>query len=166
MVLRYLAAYGPASVLDAQAWSGLTRLGEVFDDLRPRLVTFRTEQGRELFDRPDAPRPDPDTPAPVRFLPDFDNTLLSYADRTRIITEPDRLRVFTVNGIIRSTILVDGVVHGLWRVTRKRRASTLTIQPFRRLSKKDSAALAREGVALLTFAAPEDTHDIQFNEPD
>jgi len=85
LVLRYLAAFGPATPMDAQTWSGLTRLGEVFEGLRGQLVTFTGEDGRELFDLPDAPRPGADVPAPVRFLPDFDNLLLSHADRRRFM---------------------------------------------------------------------------------
>ena len=80
-------AFGPASVLDLQNWSGLTRLKAVFERLRPELLTVRDEQGRELFDLPDAPRPDPDVPAPVRFLGEYDNALLGHADRRRIIPE-------------------------------------------------------------------------------
>ena len=85
IVLRYLAAFGPASVMDAQAWSGLTRLGAVFEALRQRLVTFRDETGRELFDLPDAPRPDEASPAPPRFLPVYDNVTLGFANRDRIV---------------------------------------------------------------------------------
>ncbi|MFD9571216.1 winged helix DNA-binding domain-containing protein [Streptomyces sp. NPDC059982] len=115
VVLRYLGAFGPASVKDMQTWAGLTRLRESFERLRPRLSAFRDENGVELFDLPDAPRPDPDTPAPPRFLPEFDNLLLSHADRSRVVAPELRGRTWTGNQAHR-TLLVDGFVAGLWRV--------------------------------------------------
>jgi hypothetical protein len=163
VVVRYLAAFGPATVADVQTWSGLTRLREVLERLRPRLRTFRDESGKELFDLPDASRPDPDAPAAPRFLPPFDNLLLSHADRTRVISDPDRKRLSTSNGVMPGTVLVDGFVCGTWKITRDRAAATLCVDAFRRLSKKDTAALGREGARLLSFAEPDaDTHDVQL----
>ncbi len=163
VILRYLAAFGPASVKDIQTWSGLTRLGEVIERLRPRLASFRDEQGRELFDMPDAPRPDPDTPAPPRFLYDYDNLLLSHADRTRFITDKYRKQGFTMDGPMPCIILVDGFTNGTWNITRNRNTATLNIKPFTRLSKKDKAALTEEGASLLDFAAADAaSHNIQF----
>ena len=151
LVLRYLAAFGPASVADAQKWSGLTRLGEVFDRLRGDLVTFRAESGTELFDLPDAPRPGPEVDAPVRFLPDFDNILLSHADTTWIMPAEHRAKLFTVNGIIRAALLVDGYTAGKWQIAREGRTEVLTIEPFRRLSTRHTSAIEREGARLLAF---------------
>ncbi len=148
VVTRYLAAFGPASVMDAQAWCGLTKLSEVFERLRPRLVTFRDEGGRELFDLPDAPRPDPETPAPPRFLYDFENMLLSYADRSRAI-DPEMVRGIERTQESLSTFTIDGFVAGTWGVTARTRAATLTITPLTRLSKADATALAEEGAGLL-----------------
>jgi hypothetical protein len=166
MLMRYLAAFGPASVLDMQAWSGLTQLADTAERLRSRLKSFRDEAGRELFDLPRAPRPDPDRPVPVRFLPEFDNVLLSHADRTRIVSDADRKRLFGGGGMLAATILVDGFVHGTWRIERGRRTATLAIAPFRPLAKHDVAALKEEGGRLLEFAAVDaDRRDVRILPP-
>jgi Winged helix DNA-binding domain len=154
LVLRYLAAYGPATVRDVQAWCGLTRLAEVAERLRPRLRAFRDPGGGELFDLPDAPRPDPDTPAPPRFLPEYDNVLLSHADRTRII--PGRRKVPLPPGLggTSGTVLIDGLWQATWKIVRRHDGVTLRIEPFTRLPAGQAAAVTEEGARLLAFAAP------------
>src|SRR6185369_5179811 len=154
LVLRYLAAFGPATPGDAQVWSGLQGLRDVFAALRPSLVTFRDERKRELFDLPGAPRPiDPedDTPVPVRFLPEFDNLVLSHDDRRRILADEHRPLVVTKNLQVKATFLVDGFVAGIWKTERKKKTAALIIEPFGALAKKTRAALEEEGDALLRF---------------
>jgi hypothetical protein len=153
LVLRYLAAYGPASVMDVQAWSGLTRLRGVLERLRPDLTTFTDEGGRELFDLPDAPRPDPDVPAAPRFLPEYDNVLIGHADRTRIIPAGRRIPLPPGNGGTRGTVLLDGVFAGEWRIVARDGGAVLSIGPFERIAAGDLAALHEEGAELLRFAA-------------
>ena len=163
LLLRYVAAFGPASVLDAQTWSGLTRLGEVFDRLRPRLRTYRDESGRELFDLADKQRPDAETPAPVRLLAEFDNLTLSHADRTRVIADEHRRRIAARNGMVPGMVLVDGFVQGVWKATRRGRSTTLRVEPFGRLSRRDRDAVRAEGGALLTFlGADAETSEVVF----
>jgi hypothetical protein len=160
-VLRYLAAFGPATVRDIQAWSGLTRLSAVIARLRPRLCTFRDERGNVLYDLPEAPRPHPDTPAPPRFLPEYDNVLLSHADRSRIIADNRRVPLPPGNGGTTGTILVDGFFRGTWKIARKGTTATLVIAPFTPLPADDHIALAKEGARLLAFAAADvETHDV------
>jgi hypothetical protein len=161
LVIRYLAGFGPASVRDIQIWSGLTRLAEVVDRLRSELMTFRDERGVELFDLPHAPRPGPDVPAPPRFLPEYDNLLLSHADRTRFITGGERVPLQPGLGARYGTLLADGVFRGTWKITRHEERAVLHIEPFERLPERD--AIAEEGEALLRFAI-EDAggHEIRF----
>jgi Winged helix DNA-binding domain len=158
MVLRYLAAFGPATVGDIRTWSGLTGLRAVVERLRPCLSTFSDERGRELFDVPGAPLPDPDTPAPARFLPHFDNALLSHANRGRIINDEHRKRIIAGGGMGSvGTVLVDGFVRGTWKTERARDNVMLVIEPFETLPKGHRDALAEEGEHLVRFMAkPED----------
>lgn len=151
LVRRHLGAFGPATAADVQTWSGLKGLKAVMERLRPELVTFRDERGRELFDLPDAPRPGADVPAPPRFLPDFDSLILAHADRTRVIDDEHRPLVATKNLRIRATFLVDGRVRGTWTVERRGKQATLLVAPFSRLAKREAAELAEEGEALLRF---------------
>ena len=163
LVERYLAAFGPASVRDVQAWSGLTRLQEVASRLRPRLRTFRDEQGTELLDLPEAPRPDPATPVPVRLTAEFDNLTLSHADRTRIISDRNRARLFTRNGVFPGIVLVNGFAAGMWRIARPRGAAVLTVEPFAPTRERDRGAITREALRLLDFAAPgAQARDVRF----
>jgi hypothetical protein len=154
LVLRYLAAFGPATVMDLQMWCGLTRMGPLVGRLREGLVTFADDQGRELFDLPEAPRPDADTPAPIRFLPEFDNLLLSYVDRSRVIDDAHRARVYTDHGV-RGTVLLDGFVAGTWRTTSAKRSTALSVEMFGTVPRAARSELRREAEALLTFASAE-----------
>lgn len=153
LVLRYLAAFGPASVMDMQNWSGLTKLKSDFEALRPGLVTFQDAKGKELFDLPDAPRPPYDTPAPVRFLPVYDNVVLGHADRSRFFAEDTPIPENAGLGRDVGTILVDGFVRGLWRAETAKRAATLRIQLFAGCPEGAGADVAAEGERLLAFLA-------------
>jgi Winged helix DNA-binding domain len=163
LALRYLGAFGPASIMDMQAWSGLTRLRDVFERLRPRLRTFRSDGGRELFDLPDASRPDPDTPAPPRFLPEYDNLLLGHADRTRLVSDEARVTLTAAaNAKTINTFLLDGVVAGTWTIVRNDEVATLVVEPAGVITQGDRASLTDEGGRMLAWSAADaDTHDVQ-----
>ncbi|MDQ3010544.1 MAG: winged helix DNA-binding domain-containing protein [Acidobacteriota bacterium] len=150
LVKRYLAAFGPASVTDAQTWLGM-KLKDTFEKLRPELQSYRDEGRRELFDLPDVKLPAEDVPAPVRFLPEFDNLLLSHSNRTRVVANEYQSKVYLPALRVAATILVDGFVRGAWKIEKTKTAATLVITPFEKLTKKDRTALAEEGERLLRF---------------
>jgi hypothetical protein len=150
LVRSYFAAFGPATREDLLRFAGV-RIG----DLRPglealELRTFSDERGRLLLDLPRAPLPDGDTPAPVRFLPKWDSSLLAYAapERARILPEKFRATVIRKNGDVLPTVLVDGFVAATWNVDRKR---GLEIEPLRRLTRAERVELDDEGERLVEF---------------
>ncbi|TYB48093.1 winged helix DNA-binding domain-containing protein [Actinomadura chibensis] len=161
LVRRYLAAFGPASVKDFQIWSGLRRMAEVFDGMRPDLRVCRDENGVELFDLPDARLPDGGGDAPVRFLPGFDNLVLAYADRTRLMTDEHR-KLVCVGSETKPTLLVDGRVHGLWTLKhdRKARRAVLTVEAFAPIP--DERAVEAEAASLLEFTDPDAAHEVRL----
>ena len=155
LVLKYLAAFGPATPADAQVWSGRTGLRKVFEKLRHRLKVFQDEEGRELFDLPRAPRPSAETPAPVRFIPEFDNLILSHADRTRIVDDAHRPALVSKNLHVAATFLVDGRVAGTWKLEKAKKSATLRMHPFAPLPPGVKNELTEEGGRLLEFVFPE-----------
>ena len=161
LVERYLAAFGPATVQDVQAWSGLTRLREVVDPLELRV--FADEDGRELFDLPDGPRPGPDVPAPARLAAEYDNLILSHDDRTRVMADHDRRRLFQQLNSFPGSVLLDGFVAGAWRLKRSKGTATVTVELFRdRVAARDRDALAAEAARVLAVTAPAATPDVRF----
>src|SRR5215203_2274873 len=153
LVLRYLAAFGPASPADVQTWSGLTRLGEVFERLGARLARLKSEGGQALYDIPDATLPAPDVPAPVRLVAPFDNLLLSHANRTRVISDEHRKRLFSgKNGVFPGTVLVDGFVAGTWELVGKGETSSIRVRPYITLKRDAHDAVVSEANRLLASA--------------
>jgi hypothetical protein len=160
LVLRYLAAFGPATVRDAQTWSWLTGLREVFERLRPRLRTYRDENGRELFDVPDGPMPDPETPSPVRFLPEYDNIVLSHDDRSRVLD-----RAFGSGDWLRGSVLVDGFVAATWRIDTKADGATLQVRTMGPLDAADRLHVEAEAERLVEFLAGDArSRDVQIHD--
>ena len=153
LVRRYLTAFGPAATADLRAWSGLAGLPRAVAAVREELVSFRDERGRELLDLPAAPRPDPDTPAPVRFLPAFDNAILGYDDRTRIVDDADR--GLSVAG--QRAVLVDGRVAATWTVD----ADVVVVTPLRGFSRAERAAVAEEGREVAAFLSDGEHHRVR-----
>jgi hypothetical protein len=158
LLWRYLASCGPATAADLQIWSGLRKLRDEVEALRPELVAYRDEAGRELFDRPDLALADADEPAPVRFLPEFDNLVLSHHDRTRIISDEDRAQVCPGYSMVHPTFLVDGFVAGIWAA----RAEGVRVTPFRPLSRATTKDVRAGAERLLEFLQLGDAAEVQI----
>jgi hypothetical protein len=162
LIFRYLAAFGPASVTDAQAWLG-SKLKDTFEELKPELEVYRDEGRRELFDIPEMSLQSDDVPAPVRFLPEYDNLLLSHSKRTRVIADEHRSKVYLPGLRVAATILVDGFVRGTWTTEKTKDAATVVIQLFDKLSRRDRTALIDEGEGLIRFIEPKaKSFDVRF----
>ena len=155
LVLRYLRAFGPASAADIRTWSWFTGVREVVDRLRPGLRAFRDEAGRELLDVPDGEFASADVPAPVRFLPQYDNVFLSHDDRSRINGE----LAWGIDFGWKGPILVDGGITGAWRVRRSGKAASMTIELARPLGPEERRDLEAEGERLATFLDPDRTRE-------
>jgi winged helix DNA-binding protein len=154
LVRRYLAAFGPASVADIQTWSGLPKLKEPIERFKDELVVHRDEQKRELLDLPGAPLPDADEPAPERFLPEYDNVLLSHQKRVRLVADEHRKRVYLPGLRVSPTFLVDGFVAGTWMVEKAKGTATLVIDPFAKLPKASRSRLVDQAEQLVRFVEP------------
>jgi hypothetical protein len=153
LVRRYLRAFGPASVNDMQIWCRLTRLGAEFETIKDELVVFKDEAGRTLYDFPDAPRPDQDTPAPVRFLPLYDNVYLGYDDRRRMLNE-ETVQLMSMFQSFKPAVLVDGTISAGWTITSKKGAATLEIELYRKMSRREMNELEAEGRRFIDFMDP------------
>ena len=165
LVLRYLRAFGPASVADMRAWSGLA-MKAAFERLRPRLRVFRDQQGKELFDLPRAPRPPAEREVPVRLLPDYDNVLLAHSDRSRILPPGKHLGLFSSNGIMKGSVLVDGFVRASWIPLAEGGTTTMHVTPFDTpLAQGDAREVEKEARELLKLLAPDRKHELRFGPP-
>ncbi|SEC02399.1 Winged helix DNA-binding domain-containing protein [Amycolatopsis tolypomycina] len=165
LIARYLRAFGPATVADVQTWAGITRLGEVSAGMD--LRRYRGPDGRELLDLPELTVPAEDVPAPPRLLGPFDQTILSYADRTRVISDAYRKRVISHNGLVKGTLLVDGQVCGFWEIKATRKAAAISLSPFEKLGKRDLAALEKSAGELVKWAeAASETHEVRVHPPE
>lgn len=139
------------------AWAGCS-LSEALDELQPWLVKYRGPDDRTLLDLKGAPIPDPSTPAPPRFLPIWDNLLLSHRDRTRVLPEQYRKHVILSGGRVQASFLVDGRVAGLWRWEESGTRAVLTLEPFSPFPATVEEALRAEGLALLRFLTDKADH--------
>ncbi|MEL6269256.1 MAG: winged helix DNA-binding domain-containing protein [Chloroflexota bacterium] len=165
MFFAYLRAFGPASIMDFQFWTGMVKLKNDIEPFCDKLVTVKDENGKELFDLPDMPILPGDTPAPVRLVPEYDNMVIAHKDRTRVLPEEHYKKIFLSAARVRATVLVDGFVAGRWRTERNKQAATLVIEPFVAYSAAEKTALTEEGERLLSFIEDDaETTAVRFED--
>lgn len=150
---RYLAAFGPASVMDFQTWTGMTGLKSLLAASLAELVDYRDDAGKVCFDLPDLSIEAADAPAPIRFLPEYDNILIAHKDRRRILPEAHRKKVFVSAGRVLGSVIIDGFVGAIWRVKRDKARASLRVSLFEAQAAETRAAVESEGLALLRFIA-------------
>jgi len=157
LIRRYLTAFGPATLADIARFAGQVpaRIRPVLERLTPSLRRFSDEPGRAFFDLPRAPRPNAETNAPVRFLPRYDELLIGYQYRDRVIAAKHRPAIYSKNAIVEAVFLIDGFVAGKWALATTKVDAVVSIQPFSRLARTDRAAAIAEGEALARFMAPD-----------
>ena len=148
---RYLAAFGPADVMDFQTWAGMTSLKSQLQETLSALVAYRDEGGRVLYDLPDQPLVAEDCPAPIRFLPEYDNILIAHKDRRRILPEAQRKKVFISAGRVLGTVLIDGFVAAIWKAERGKKTTTLRVTLFNKQPEDILESIEAEGLALARF---------------
>ncbi len=157
LIKRYLAGFGPATPKDMETWSYLSNLAPAFDALRSELVVYHDQRRRELFDVPELELEAEDTPAPVRFLPEFDNVLLAHQDRTRCVPTRTRKAVYLPGLRVAATVLIDGFVGATWTAETVRNVATLRIVPLGPISAAQRKELLPEAERLVRFAEPDAT---------
>ncbi len=165
LIRRCLAAFGPVTLADIAKFAGQVpaRIRPMLERMAPSLARFADERGRELFDLARSPRPDADTHAPVRYLPRYDETLIAYQHRDRIVAARHRPALYSKNGIVEASLLVDGMVAGTWGLERSKTDAVVRVRAFGRLTARDRAEATAEGEHLARFLAPEArTHRVRF----
>jgi hypothetical protein len=153
LVVRYLRAFGPATAADIRTWSWLTGLRAVIDRLRPQLTSYRDEGGRELLDVSDGPFAEPDTPAPIFFLGEYDNVFLSHAERSRITGD----QAWGAAYARRRAFFVDGFLAGSWQVGQTGSTATLRLDPVVTIQPTATEALLAAAESMLAFLTPSAT---------
>lgn len=162
---RYLAAFGPASVMDFQTWTGMTRLKTQLASTLVELVEYRDDAGKACYDLPELTIEDADAPPPIRFLPEYDNILIAHKDRGRILPAEYRKKVFVSAGRVLGSVIIDGFVGAIWSVRRDQARAILQVSLFEAQSDDARAAIDKEGQALLRFVMDDaEDYRVEFTQ--